>query len=305
MKLKGKLSIVIFVLLAGLAAVILFIIQRSPDILNPAGIIGTKEHQLIVISFLLTMLVVIPVFILTVYIVLKFHEDNEGTKYSPEWDGSRKLELTWWGIPLAIITTLAIITWSSSHQLDPFKPLDSNKPALNIQVVALDWKWLFIYPQQDIATVNYVQFPTDTPIHFQITSDAPMNSFWIPKLGSQIYAMSGMSTQLNLQADQTGVFNGSSANISGRGFAGMDFKAQAVTENEFNNWAMFVEHSNKQLTFDEYAKLAQPSENNPVALYAKPADNLYDHIVMKYMGDGHSMPTQDYTTAGEIHAHSH
>jgi cytochrome o ubiquinol oxidase subunit 2 len=249
--------------------------------------------------------VVIPVFVLTVYIVLKYHEGNKTARYSPEWDHSRLLESMWWGLPLIIITILAVITWNSSHQLDPSRPIVSDKKPLTVQVVALQWKWLFIYPEQKIASVNYLQMPVDTPVNFQITSDAPMNSFWIPKLGGQIYAMSGMSTQLHLMASKQGVFNGSSANISGRGFAGMSFKAQAVTEQEFDSWAGIVQRSHQSLSFDEYAKLARPSENNQVALYSEPAVNLYDTVLMQYMGHSRMMPPQNYASMKVEYAHSH
>lgn len=305
MRIKGKFGLVVLLLLTGLLAAGVYMVTANTDVLNPAGIIGEKERRLIVISFLLTMIVVVPVFALTIYIVWKYHEGNTAAKYSPEWDHSRLLESLWWGVPMLIITILAVITWNSSHQLDPARAIVSNKKPVNIQVVALEWKWLFIYPQEGIASINYLQMPVNRPVHFQITSDAPMNSFWIPKLGGQIYAMSGMSTQLNLMATQQGVFNGVSANISGRGFAGMKFKAQAVTENEFNNWADAVQHSNQALTYDEYEKLSQPSENNQVALYSQPQANLYDAVVMKYMGHGHQLPAQVNTNTETEHAHNY
>jgi cytochrome o ubiquinol oxidase subunit 2 len=305
MKIKGKFGLIVLLLLSGLIAAGIYAASLHPDILNPSGIIGTKEHRLIIISFLLTMIVVVPVFMLTFYIVLKFHEDNQSAKYSPEWDHSILLESIWWGLPLIIIAILAVITWDSSHQLDPSKPIVSDKKPLNVQVVALQWKWLFIYPEQKIASVNYLQMPVNTPVNFQITSDAPMNSFWIPKLGGQIYAMSGMSTQLHLMANQQGVFNGSSANISGRGFAGMDFKAQAVTNREFKKWTNLAQRSNQTLTYAEYTKIAQPSENNQAVLYSDPADNLYDRVMLQYMNHGYHVPMQTYASNQMEHSHAY
>ena len=301
---RSKLGVltVLLVLVAGL--ITNFLLNAQLDVLNPAGEIATKERNLIVITALLALIVVVPVFALTGYIVWKFREGKD-SKYTPDWDRSPVLETIWWGLPMAIITILAVITWNSSHQLDPYRPLASDKAPLNVQVIALDWKWLFIYPDEKIATVNYLRIPINRPVNFAITSDAPMNSFWVPRLGGQIYAMSGMSTQLHLMADQTGVFNGSSANISGRGFAGMNFKVQAVNQNQFDNWADLVRASPDNLSFAEYSKLARPSENNKVVIYAEPADNLYDSVVTQYMGVGHSLADQTYNSEGAGHAHSY
>ena len=176
-----------------------------------------------------------------------------------------------------------MITWDSSHALDPYRPLSSNVKPLTIQVVALDWKWLFIYPKQDIATVNYVQFPANTPITFDVTSDAPMNSFWIPQLGGQIYAMPGMATELHLEASQNGSFDGSSANISGKGFSGMTFTAKATSSADFNAWVKTVQQAPQNLDAAAYVALAKPSENVPRAYYANADLTLYNQIIMQYM----------------------
>jgi cytochrome o ubiquinol oxidase subunit 2 len=216
-------------------------------------------------------------------IAWRYRAGNERARYTPDWDGNRGLELTWWGIPLAIISVLAVITWQSSHQLDPSRPLASSQSPLTVQVVALDWKWLFIYPDQHLATVNYVRLPVGRPINFQITADAPMNSFWIPQLGGQMYAMAGMSTQLHLMASQAGNYAGSSANISGRGFAGMRFTAQAVAPADFDTWVAASQHGAGHLTTSAYRNLARPSQDNPVATYAAVQPGLYDAIIMDYM----------------------
>jgi len=275
------------ILVGGLA---LFLSGRNIAVLNPQGTIARQERELIIIATLLGLLVVIPVFIMTFMIAWKYRESNSSSTYSPDWDHSRLAESVWWGLPCVIIVILSVITWNSSHALDPFKPLQSNKIPMTIQVVALDWKWLFIYPDQNIATVNYVQFPKETPVNFEITADAPMNSFWIPQLGGQIYAMPGMSTHLHLMADGVGSYSGSSANLSGKGFAEMRFTAKSSTEADFNSWAENTKTSANKLNAITYDSLSQPSVNNSQAYYSLSDPGLYNSIIAKYMGpmiDGH------------------
>jgi cytochrome o ubiquinol oxidase subunit 2 len=252
-------------------------------VLTPKGLIATQERHLMITATLLMLIVVIPVFVMTAAIAWRYREGNKNAKYTPDWDHHFGAEFTWWAIPSVIIAILAVITWQSSHQLDPFKPLAGSTKPLNVQVVALQWKWLFIYPDQHIATVNYLQLPEATPINFEITADAPMNSFWIPQLGGQIYAMAGMSTQMHLIADQTGTFEGVSANLSGRGFAGMKFQAKATTMADFNTWVDSVKKSQNKLDLTAYNHLAAPSVNNPRLSFSQPDEDLYDGIMMKYM----------------------
>lgn len=258
-------------------------------VLHPAGIIGHKERNLMIFASLLSLIVVIPVFSLTFWIAWKYRASNTKARYRPDWDGSRMLETIWWVVPLALILVLSVVTWKSSHDLDPFKPLNSTVKPLSVQVVALDWKWLFIYPEQHIASVNYLQFPVGTPLNFQVTADAPMNSFWIPKLGGQIYAMAGMSTELHLMADTVGSYPGSSANISGRGFAGMAFTARASSDADFRSWVNDVKRSPNTLSESTYRSLAQPSENNRPAYYTADDHNLYDKVVLQYMSPDASL----------------
>ena len=195
-------------------------------VLDPKGFIAFEERDLLYITALLMLTVVVPVLVLAVVICWKYRAGNKKAKYEPEWDKSWALELVWWGFPCIIVALLSVLTVKSCLDLDPFKPLESDVKPLKIQVVALQWKWLFIYPEQKIATINFVQFPEKTPINFELTADAPMNSFWIPQLGGQIYAMPGMSTKLHLIANEAGSYRGSSSNISGNGFAGMIFTAK-------------------------------------------------------------------------------
>ncbi|HZP55220.1 MAG TPA: COX aromatic rich motif-containing protein, partial [Candidatus Saccharimonadales bacterium] len=207
-------------------------------------------------------------------------------RYDPHFSHSRIIESVWWGVPLVIITALAVVTWRSSHQLDPFKSLAANQKQITIQVVALNWKWLFIYPEQNIASVNLVEFPQNTPVEFNITADAPMNSFWIPQLGGQIYAMSGMTTRLNLMADRIGTYHGASANISGKGFAGMEFLAKSVSAADYNSWIKQISKTNNSLSLNNYNKLAVPSMNNPVSYYSSVENGLYEGIVNKFTNPG-------------------
>ena len=268
-----------------LAAAAWYFHAHTVPVLEPSGTVGHKERNLIIVALLLAVLVVVPVYAMTIVIALKYREGNQKhkAKYAPDWDHDRRIELTWWAIPGMIILVLSVITWNSSHALDPFKPLASSKPPLSIQVVSLDWKWLFIYPSQGIASVNYLRVPVGTPLNFEVTSDSVMNSFWIPALGSQIYAMPGMDTQVHLMASKAGTFYGSSANISGAGFAGMHFKTEAVSQGQFNDWVKKSQHSPRQLSELAYENLASPTLDNPVAYYSGVKPGLYDDIILKYL----------------------
>lgn len=288
LKAKKSQKIRVIFLLAFVLAIVSvagwYLHGHTVSLLQPRGPIGHRERQLMMYAALLGLLVIIPVYTMTFMIVVKYREGNKKkTKYSPEFDHHAGIEFVWWAIPCAIIAVLAVITWQSSHQLDPYKPLASTQPPITIQVVSLDWKWLFIYPAQHIATVNFVQFPENVPVDFEITSDTVMNSFWVPQLGGQIYAMPGMSTQLHLQADQLGDYKGSSANISGKGFAGMTFTARASTQADFNHWVQNIKTMPNHLSLASYNQLAQQSENNPVSYYSSDTPGLYATIVMKYM----------------------
>jgi cytochrome o ubiquinol oxidase subunit II len=273
---------IVIVWLVGL--VVWYLRDKNFAVLNPAGEIAAQERDLLLLTVVLGLLVIIPVYIMLFTFAWRFRESNKKAKYSPDVTGNRWLETIWWGIPGIIILTLSVITWNTSHSLDPHKSIEHSKAPLNIQVIALDWKWLFIYPQQKVASVNWVQLPVDTPVTFYITADAPMNSFWIPQLAGQIYAMPGMSTQLHLIADKTGSFEGSSANLSGKGFAGMRFTAKAGDDKEFANWLLTARHSPRTLDYAAYTTLAKPSQNDSVNLYSSVEPDLYDKVVLKYMG---------------------
>jgi cytochrome o ubiquinol oxidase subunit 2 len=257
--------------------------DKNFALLNPGGLIASKEKRLMAITVALGLIVIIPVYVMTFLIAWRYREGNNNARYSPELSGSVLAETVWWGIPTAIILALSVITWQTSHSLDPHRTLVSNQKPLTIQVIALDWKWLFIYPEQHVASLNYVELPVGRPVTFDITADAPMNSFWIPQLGGQIYAMPGMATKLNLVADKAGSYEGSSANLSGEGFSGMHFAAQAEPQKDFDNWVQLTKNSPDSLTMDLYKQLAKPSENNHVTQYSDVAPNLFRAVILKYM----------------------
>lgn len=194
------------------------------DPARPEGQVGIEQKNLILIATGLMLLVVIPVIIMTLAFAWKYRASNKAATYTPDWSHSTKIEAAVWIIPILIIIALGYVTYHSTHKLDPYRPLDSDVKPVQIDVVALDWKWLFIYPEQGIATVNKIVFPANTPVNFRVTSDAVMNSFFIPGLGGQIYAMAGMTTKLHLIANENDEFDGISANYSGAGFTGMKFK---------------------------------------------------------------------------------
>ncbi|MDA7742095.1 COX aromatic rich motif-containing protein [Francisellaceae bacterium] len=279
-------------------------------LLNPKGAVAAEQKDLLILSVLLMLIVVIPVFILTFVFAWKYRKGNKDAKYTPNWGHSTILEVIWWVVPCIIIGILAYLVWVTSHSLDPYKPIvvkeksvamhvldtkdqkhkhiqvmakDLDVKPVVIQVVALDWKWLFIYPEYNVATVNYIEFPAHVPLSFRITSDAPMNSFIIPALGGQIYAMEGMQTQLHLIADEEGTFDGRSANYSGSGFSGMTFKAKATSQEDFKSWVNKVRSSKNILSWNAYEKLVEKSENNPVTYYSSTEPHLFHKVIMKFM----------------------
>jgi cytochrome o ubiquinol oxidase subunit 2 len=255
----------------------------ATSILEPAGRIGTAEKHLLLVTTGLMLLVVVPVIAMTLAFAWKYRASNPHATYAPQWAHSRRIELVTWSIPCIIIAILATLTWQSSHELDPYRPLAASEKPLTIDVVALDWKWLFIYPEQGIATVNEVAFPVGVPVSFRVTSDAVMNSFFIPRLGSQIYAMPGMQTQLHLVADQPGSYDGMSANFSGSGFSDMKFTAKATSAAGFQDWVEQVRKSPDSLGPQDYSALSRRSGKHPVRYFAAVDPTLYDGIVERYM----------------------
>ncbi len=267
---------------------------ESLIVMNPKGPIGEQQRDLIIITTLLCLVIILPVLVMTFVIAWRYRErKNSKAAYKPEWEHSTKLEVTWWSIPIVIIAILAVITVKYTYELEPSKPIASEEETLTIQVTSLDWKWLFIYPEQDIATVNYVRFPEDVPVKFELTSDAPMNSFWIPQLGGQIYTMSGMAMTLHLQADEQGEYLGSGANFSGKDFAKMRFTAEATSQGAFDEWVENIQGASPELTLDGYKELAKPGASD-VRTFAGTPEGLFEQIVTKYgASHNHGLSTRE------------
>ncbi|HEY2037071.1 MAG TPA: ubiquinol oxidase subunit II [Steroidobacteraceae bacterium] len=264
-------------------------------VLDPKGPIGGQERSIIITATVLMLIVVVPVIALILIFAWRYRSSNEQADYRPNWSHSNTIEAVVWLIPCIIIAALGVITWRSSHALDPYRPLDSKVKPIRIDAVALDWKWLFIYPDQKVATVNEVAFPTNVPVEFHITSATVMNAFFIPQLGSQIYAMAGMQTQLHLLASAPGTYQGLSSNYSGDGFSGMSFKAIAVPSQQgFDAWVAKVKAAQQTLGDSAYARLAEPSESNPVAYYSgvQPPDLFADIVAGRAHAGGPVAPTR-------------
>tara|TARA_Y100001973_G_C5146094_1_gene305507 strand:+ start:22 stop:963 length:942 start_codon:yes stop_codon:yes gene_type:complete len=262
----------------------------SGGVLDPKGQVGMDEKNLIILCTILMLIVVVPVIVLTLYFAWKYRASRDFEIYTPKWAHSTKIEAVVWTIPILIVISLSVITWRSTHALDPYSPLEGQGEHLTVEVVSLNWKWLFIYPEQGIATVNELVFPANKPVAFKITSESTMNSFFIPQLGSQIYSMAGMETKLHLIANEPGTYKGISSNYSGAGFTGMKFNAIATpTEGDFNDWVASVKQAQTALTPASYEQLAKQSENNPVTYYSNVSEGLFHDIVMKYMKDHGSM----------------
>jgi len=259
---------------------------ESIMVMDPKGPIAAGQKDLIITASILCGIVLVPVLILTAYIVWRYR-DKPGNKaaYKPNWSHSTMMEVVWWGIPIVIIILLAAVTARETYALEPSKPIVSDKKPITIQATSLDWKWLFTYPEQGIATVNYIEIPEDTPIKFELTSDAPMNSFWIPQLGGQMYTMSGMAMTLFLQADEQGVYYGTGANFSGKHFTDMKFQVHATSDEDFNNWVKEVKQSSGPLTMDGYNQLAAPGTSTKQYFSSFP-EGLFNKIVTKYAVNG-------------------
>jgi cytochrome o ubiquinol oxidase subunit II len=251
--------------------------------LFPKGWVALEQRNLLFICQALMLLVIIPVYIFTFIFSWKYSANNPKAKYEPDLVDNHVAEIIWWGIPLLITLVIGALTWIKTYQLDPFKPIESMNKEKTIQVVALQWKWLFIYPEEKIASLNFLQFPEKTPIHFEITADAPMNSLWIPHLAGQIYAMPKMKTELNLIADEAGDFRGSSANLSGLGFSGMHFITRASSEEDYHQWVDVAKQSSKILNLKEYDRIAAPSQDHQVEIFQLEDAALFDQIIAKYM----------------------
>ena len=277
-------------------------------VMNPAGDIANQQANLIVVSTALMLLIIVPVIALIVIFAWRYRQSNTSAPYKPEWDHSTRLELLIWGAPLLIIIALGLITWISTHVLDPYRPLQrldaarplaANAKVLEVEVVALDWKWLFIYPELGIATVNELATPIDVPVRFKISASTVMNSFYVPAMAGQIYAMPSMQTTLHAVMNKTGVYDGFSANYSGAGFSDMRFKLHALDQAGFDAWVAKVKTGATTLDRTAYLALEKPTTKAAVQYYNSVETNLFDAVVNRCVEPGSVCMTQ------QMHADAH
>jgi cytochrome o ubiquinol oxidase subunit II len=254
-------------------------------VLNPKGPIADAERGLMIDAFVVMMIVVVPVIVMALLFTWRYRE-GRNARYEPTWAYSAKVDAVVWLVPALIVIAVAVLLWRSTHHLDPYREIASSNPPLDVQVVAQDWKWLFIYPEQGVASVNQLAIPAGRPISLRITSDTVMNSFYVPALAGQIYAMAGMQTRLQLLADQPGKFVGRNTQYSGGGFSDQFFEVVALNPADFDAWVAKAKQAPGKLDPPTYAKLAEKSRLNPIVQYSTIEPKLFDSIIDKYTG-GH------------------
>jgi cytochrome o ubiquinol oxidase subunit 2 len=247
-------------------------------VLDPRGPVGVSERLILIDSLAIMLAIVVPVIVAILGFAWWFRASNPNAFYWPDWEFSGRLELIVWSIPALVITFLGGIAWFGSHALDPFAPLDAKGKPIEIEVVSLDWKWLFIYPEEGIASVNLLAVPNGAPVHFKLTSSGVMNSFFVPQLGSQIYTMAGMISQVNLLADEPGTYAGLSAQFSGQGFSDMRFDVHALSTDDYAKWVADAKSTGAALDMNNYAELVKPSENVSPITYRSVESGLFNAI---------------------------
>jgi cytochrome o ubiquinol oxidase subunit II len=258
----------------------------QPAVLDPKGVIGIADKQILLDSLAIMLAIVITTVTATFAFDWWFRASNTRAQYLPDFEYSGRLELIIWAIPLLVIILLGGVAWIGSHVLDPAEPLASDQKPLEVQVVSLDWKWLFIYPGQGVAAVNQLVLPSGVPVHFTLTSASVLNAFFIPQLGSMIYTMNGMTTRLNLQADSPGTFRGLSSDYSGDGFADMHFEVRAVPADQFTAWVGQTRQSGPALDSASYTALAQQSINDSPSTFASVQSGLFEQITTQKLPPG-------------------
>src|ERR1700686_2175683 len=252
----------------------------NEGVLDPQGPVAVAERQILFNSLGIMLAIVIPVILATLAVAFWFRASNRHASYRPDFVYSGRIEVLVWSIPLMTVLLVGGVAWIGAHDLDPRRPINAEVHPLRVQVVSLDWKWLFIYPDQGIASVNHLVVPVGTPISLELTSAGVMNSFFVPQLGSQIYTMAGMTTHLQLQADNAGSYPGLSAQFSGDGFADMIFKVDAVPDEKFAEWVATARATGPVLDAQSYADLAKPSKAVIPFTYKAVASDLFTGIVM-------------------------
>jgi cytochrome o ubiquinol oxidase subunit II len=252
--------------------------SRAEGVLDPQGPIASAERMILLNSTTIMLVVVVPVIVLTLIFAWWYRASNKRASYEPNWANSGRIEFVVWSIPAMVVLLLAAVAWTGSHDLDPARKLSSNLKPVQIEVVSLDWKWLFIYPDSEVATLNQVVVPSGVPIEFVLTSSNVMNAFWVPQLGSQIYTMPGMTTRLNLLAEHPGDYPGLSSNFSGDGFSDMRFVVHAVPAAEFSSWLGATQARGEKLDADAYTQLARAGSDMSVRAYRSVEQGLFDRI---------------------------
>ncbi|QCI22904.1 ubiquinol oxidase subunit II [Buchnera aphidicola] len=269
-----------------LSLILIFVFLNGCNglLLNPQGKIAIEECSLILISFILMLFIIVPVIFMTIYFSFKYRSTNVNQIYKPNWSDSKKIEIVVWTIPIIIVSFLAFLSWNYCHKLEPKKPIISFNKPIKIDAVALDWRWLFIYPDYNIATINEIMFPVNRPVIFHITSNSVMNAFFIPSLGSQVYAMPGMTTKLNLIANNPGKYKGISSNYSGKGFSNMKFTAISVSKNSiFIDWIKKIKRSGIKLNTKKFFNtISIPNENYSLEYFSNVKRNLFNQIINQY-----------------------
>jgi cytochrome o ubiquinol oxidase subunit 2 len=248
-------------------------------VLDPRGPVGRAERTILIDSMAIMLAIVVPTIVATFAFAWWYRASNKKARHLPDWSFSGRLELVVWAIPVLVILLLGGVTWISSHQLDPAEPLSTTTKPIEIQVVSLDWKWLFIYPDEGIATVNQLTVPAGVPVHFSLTSASVLSAFFIPQLGSMIYTMNGMRTELNLHADEPGTYRGLSSHYNGEGFSDMHFDVRAVAPEQYAAWVGATRGAGTRLDAAGYTALARPSVNPPPSAYGAVEPGLFDKIV--------------------------
>jgi cytochrome o ubiquinol oxidase subunit 2 len=258
----------------------------SEGVLDPRGPISAAERLILFNSLGIMLAIVIPTILATLGVAWWFRSSNTRARYLPNFDYSGRLEILVWSVPAMTVLLVGGVAWVGSHDLDPRKPIASAAKPLSVQVVSLDWKWLFLYPDQGIATVNQLTIPVGTPVSFELTSTGVMNSFFVPQLGGQIYTMAGMMTRLHVQADHPGTYPGLSAQFSGDGFSDMGFKVEAVPAERFAQWVDATRNAGPVLDAPAYTDLAKPSQAVTPFTYRSVAPNLFKSILTAGMDPG-------------------
>lgn len=257
--------------------------MHSLNTFYTAGSVSAQERNLIVITAVLMLFVFIPVVTFTLFLAWRYRESNTKATYSPKWSHSTLLEVFLWGGPIVIIAILGTITWYSTHELDPYKALAvKGKKPVQVEAIAMDWKWLFVYPQYNVAAVNELAMPVNTPVSIHMTSDTVMTAIMIPRLGSQIFAMSGMRTQLHLIANQKGRFFGKNYQYNGKGFAKERFHAVSMSDEQFKEWVQRAKAAGQRLDAARYARLTEPSQPKGVTYFSPVKPHLLNYVIQQY-----------------------